>query len=55
MLDRFLAGAFDRAWDRVFEEVRPRNGAIRIRFESQVQNAKVCAIEIVPPSSGRFP
>lgn len=52
ILDRFdilkEAGAFDRAVDKVFEDIEPENGVVHIRFVSHVQNAKVCAIAVEP-------
>jgi hypothetical protein len=42
------AKGFDQALDRSFKDIRPdTDGKIQIRFVSSVQNAKVCAIEIM--------
>ncbi len=42
------AGAFDKAVDKSFPDIQPgADGMIHLRFVSSVQNAKVCAIEVV--------
>ena len=52
LLDRFdilkEAHGFAKAVDEGFEGIRPDgHGLIRLRFLSEVQNAKVCAIEVI--------
>ncbi len=43
------AGAMNKGIDRTFSEIKMNSpGIIEIRFVASVQNAKVCAIEIVP-------
>jgi hypothetical protein len=42
------AGGFDKGLEKLFKGIAPVEGKIDIQFKSSVQNAKVCAIEIVP-------
>lgn len=42
------AGGMDKAIDRTFDVTQADAGILEIRFKSSVQNAKICAIEIVP-------
>jgi hypothetical protein len=42
-------GGLDRGIERTFEDVVPDSlGNIRVRFLARVQNAKVCALEVLP-------
>jgi len=42
------AGGMDKALDKTFENIQPDiDGKIEVRFVASVQNAKVCAIEVV--------
>jgi len=39
----------DKAVDKTFENIQPDpDGQIQVRFVASVQNAKVCAVEIIP-------
>ena len=43
------AGGMDKAVDKTFENIQPdADGQIQVRFVASVQNAKVCAVEIIP-------
>jgi hypothetical protein len=43
-----VAGGPDRGIEKVFDDVVPdAQGFIRVRFLARVQNAKVCAIEVL--------
>jgi alpha-N-arabinofuranosidase len=49
------AGGFDRGIERTFEDVVPdAQGVIRVRFLARVQNAKVCAIEVLRQAPGAY-
>jgi hypothetical protein len=42
------AGGMDKAVDKTFENIEPgSDGQIQVRFVASMQNAKVCAIEVV--------
>jgi xylan 1,4-beta-xylosidase len=52
VLERFdilkEAGAVDKALDKIFKDIQPgADGQIQVRFVGEIQNAKVCAIEVV--------
>jgi beta-galactosidase len=42
------AGAMDKAIDRTFQVAQADAGVLEVRFKAWTQNAKICAIEIVP-------
>lgn len=41
------AGSFAKGIDMTFKNIEPKDGKIQIRFVSRVQNAKICALEII--------